>query len=125
MARLSGAPDDRIDRLIARTVGTPDQFLRFVLLILQMRTGGSAEIAALGDPSVAGSTGRGGFGLGVGLLESVVNALADHPEAIDEIDALIERLSATEVGREVLPEELAELWPAVRAAREQARKEIR
>ena len=36
LARLVGDPTDRLDRVLARRIGTPSEFLRFVLLLLQL-----------------------------------------------------------------------------------------
>ena len=52
-----------------------------------------------------------------GLLEAVVNALAEAPGAIDDIARLVKRLTATEQGRQVLPDGWQAFWPAVVEAR--------
>ncbi|MEX0663313.1 MAG: phospholipase D family protein [Acidimicrobiia bacterium] len=120
LATLTGDPPDRLDRLIARQVGSPEAFLRFLLLLLQIGRGESSDIAALlGD---GGGADRGAFGLGSGgVLESLVLALAEHPQSIDEVDALATRLSATEEGRAVLPPEWNEFWPQILEARDRVR----
>jgi hypothetical protein len=115
LASLIGGPEDRLDRLIARQVGSEEDFLRFLQLLLQISGGDLTQFAVL--TSARNPTGR-EFGFGAsGVLESLVAALADHPQAIDDIDGLVARLAATEEGQGVLPEGWGELWSALLAAR--------
>ena len=115
LARLVGDLDDRLDRVLARHIGTPAEFLRFVLLLLQLA--GREDI----DPGLLGTGGA--FGAfttlddSAGLLEAVVRALADHPAAIDDIDRLVNQLSKTEKGRSLLPDQWTAFWAQVMAAR--------
>lgn len=114
MATLLGAPDDRLDRLLAAKVGSPEAFLRFLLLLLQGDSEGM--LAALADGPGDGTA---VFGLsGDGVLEAVAMALADRPEVLDDVDRLVGRLRSTDAGREVLPPGWNELWDQVIAARE-------
>lgn len=124
MATLDGAPDDRLDRLIARHVGSPDAFLRFVLLLLQLGSDDSTDLSMLfGDG--AGGGARSFLGTDSrGLLEPLVTALADHPETLEEIDRLVARLAATEEGRARLPAGWMDLWPAILAARDQVAEDL-
>lgn len=119
LADLVGGPEDRIDQLIARQVGGPDAFIRFLMLLLQLGRGDEASVAALlagGRPSSTTSWLTGGSG---GVLEALAVALAEHPNTLDEIDRLVQRLSATEEGRRVLPDGWDDLWAAIAAAREE------
>ena len=118
LARLVGDPADRLDRLLARRIGTTGEFLRFVLLLLQLagRAGWFPEDEGAGLFGV--------FAMGEassGLLESVLAALASAPGAIDDIDRLVRQLSATEQGRQVLPDGWAGFWPSVLEARSRLR----
>ena len=54
---------------------------------------------------------------GAGLLESVLTALASTPGAIDDIDRFVKGFSATEQGRQILPEEWQAFWTPVMEAR--------
>jgi len=116
MAQLVGDPPDRFDRVLARRLGTPGEFLRFLMLLLQLA--GQAQPLLL-----AGGTGVGSnpFGMGAasgsGLLEALVTALAVQPAAIDDIGRLVDRLSATVEGRAVLPPGWDDLWASISAAR--------
>lgn len=114
LARLVGDPPDRLDRVLARRIGTPSEFLRFVLLLLQL--------AGREDwfPEGSGAGLFGAFTMGdatAGLLEAVLTALASSPGAIDDIDRLVKRLTGTEQGRQVLPPGWDDFWPAVVEAR--------
>lgn len=114
MARLVGDPSDRLDRILARRIGTPEGFVHFLLLLLQLA--GRADWFPEGQ-------GGGSFGAfssgenGSGLLEAVLAALASTPGAIDDIDRLVKRLTTTEQGRQVLPPGWPEFWPSVVEAR--------
>lgn len=115
VARLAGAPDDRLDRLLARQIGTPTDFLRFLLLLLSTDGDGFPACALTG---AGASNSANPFGLAsAGVLESLVMALADRPELLDDVDRLVSRLGATDAGREVLPDGWDEMWTQVRAAR--------
>lgn len=116
LADLDGGPDDRIDRLIARQVGDPQAFIRFLMLLLQLGTGDEAAVASLiSAPPTSSSSGL--FGSAAGVVEALAVALAEHPGSLDDIDRLVDRLSATEEGRKVLPSGWDDVWAAVTAAR--------
>lgn len=120
MATLSGGPEDRIDRLIAKQVGSPEAFLRFLMLLLQLGKGDLFDPGSI-LPGQSPST-FGAFGIGsAGVLESLVTALADQPQSIDEIDRLVTRLSATAEGKNHLPPGWDAMWSQVLIARETLR----
>ena len=114
LTRLVGDPADRLDRVLARRIGTTSEFLRFILLLLQL-AGREGWF-----PEGQGVASFGAFGMGEGgsgLLEAVLTALASSPGTIDDIDRLVKRLTATEQGRNVLPEGWDAFWPPVVDAR--------
>ncbi|MEE4382723.1 MAG: phospholipase D family protein [Pseudomonadales bacterium] len=113
-ATLAGAPEDRLDRVLARHVDSPEAFLRFLMILLQF-----TDAAHLVLPEVEETGAAGRWLLRMqrkGILESVLHALATHPEMIEEIDRLVARLEATEAGRARLPEGWDALWKEVRLA---------
>jgi hypothetical protein len=114
LARLIGDPADRLDRVLARRIGTPSEFLRFVLLLLQLAGRESWFPDGQGGGIFGAFTGGDG---GSGLLEAVLIALVSAPGAIDDIDRLVKRLTATEQGRQVLPDDWDAFWPSVVQAR--------
>jgi hypothetical protein len=117
LARLVNDPSDRLDRILARRIGTTGEFLRFILLLLQLagREGWFPEGEGLGGFATFAAGGTSG------VLEAVLTGLAASPNTIDDIDRLVTRLAATEQGRKVLPEGWAEFWPSVVAARDRLR----
>lgn len=118
MSTLDGAPQDRLDRLIAKHVGSPEAFMRFVLLLLALGNDDSTDLSMMFG--AGGTNARPFLGMGSrGLLEPLVSTLADHPETLLEIDRLVDRLSATDDGLERLPTGWMELWPAILEALDQ------
>lgn len=114
VAELVGDPDDRLDVVLARQIDTPDKFLRFLFFLLSL--GNPAALASLETGSGSGLGGSPSGTGGSGVLELVLGALAASPSALDDLDALVRRLSATEVGRSSLPEGFLEFWSVVREA---------
>jgi hypothetical protein len=53
---------------------------------------------------------------GSGVFELIVNALADRPESLHDLDKLVQRLQCTEAGIRVLPDGFDILWQSVSAA---------
>lgn len=111
---LVGDPAERRDEILARQVDTPEKFLRFLTLLLGL---GELPVGA----REAGSDGLGSrsrFGPAPGVLELALRALAQQPQALDDLDRLVERLLATAAGRQLLPTGFTDLWPVIMAARE-------
>ncbi len=50
------------------------------------------------------------------LFEELVRAYSRQPESLERIDRLLEELTATSEGREILPEGFEELWQIFKAA---------
>jgi hypothetical protein len=113
LARLIGDPQDRLDRLLARRIGSPSEFLRFILLLLQLA--GRDDWLPGGDGSGSFATFAAGDS---GVLEAVLDALATAPRTIDDIDRLVTRLSASQQGRNLLPDGWNDFWPSVVTARD-------
>jgi hypothetical protein len=117
IASLTGDPDDRLDRVLAEQINTPEKFLRFLMLLLGL--GGSVDVAGLADADAGGGAGAWRRG-GTGVLELVLGALADRPAQLDELAGLVGQLAATERGRAVLPGGFLRLWQHV----DQVRREL-
>ncbi len=113
LAELDGAPAHRLDEVIARQIGSPEQFLRFLALLLGM-----------GQPLWALAAGPGGGAAGKdssrieapGLFELLMRALVEHPHRLDDLARLVDRLGAR-ADRSVLPDGFAEIWSVVDAVR--------
>lgn len=134
VADLIGEPADRLDRLLAKQVGTTDAFLRHLMILVQLGQGdgsfaeafSEAEFGATSDEATeegsVGATDRRStrsWRTHAGVLESLIAILSDHPQTIDEIDRLVTRLQATEQGQSLLPPNWNEIWPQVIKARQQ------
>jgi len=119
---VSGAPPDRRERMLLSLLRNRQQVLRFLLFLLAE---GSADMAGalaaarkIGDGSVDGSDGA--FGSQFPLLELLLRALHRQPVKLDQVARLIEELSSTEEGRQLLPDGWERVWQPIWSAREQA-----
>lgn len=109
-AELHGDPPGRFDEILAAQIDTPEKFLRFLALLLGLASGADVDnLLALG--SGAGPHRR--VAAGPGVFESVVRALAQQPQTIDDLDRLVGRLVLTEKGRGTLPQGFTGLWSLV------------
>jgi hypothetical protein len=113
-AELHGDPPGRLDDVLARQVDTPEKFLRFLMLMLSFH--GGPPVPEVHNESGGTWGALGAFG-DRGIFESLMRALADHPAALDDLDRLIDRLKATDSGRQVLPDGFGDLWETVMNAR--------
>ncbi len=110
-SRLTGAPDDRFQRILARQIDTPEKFMRLLSLLIGFDAGGAPDDAANGDGQGTWSTGPGG-----GVLELLARALSENTGSIDRLGEIVEHLRRSERGREVLPKRWDDVWkPAVEA----------
>ncbi|GAA3232857.1 phospholipase D family protein [Dactylosporangium siamense] len=119
VATLVGDPDDRLDHVLAEQIDTVEKFQRFLLLMLGL----GAEAAAV--PLVEGEGGGSAnwrTGLG-GIFELLINALAEHPERLDDLANLIARIEAR--GANLWPDEFSTLWAVVVQARQAELEEAR
>lgn len=113
-ARLAGAPDDRCQRILRSLLANPQQFMRFLLMLLA-DDGLDAQraLAATAPPSDRGGTGSGSGPLRLPLLEPLLRTLATDPHRLEPIASLVEDLLSDEAGRQRLPEGFEELWSSV------------
>ncbi len=120
LASLVGDPEDRLDLVLARQIDTPEKFLRFLYLILSL--GDPHFLAQLAAMQGAGGNRFTSSGGGPGILELVLRALADKPDALDDLARLVERLRATEEGRALMPPGFEDLWTQALLARDMVEK---
>jgi hypothetical protein len=118
IAQLTGDPDDRLDRILARLFRDKETFLRFLMLLLALSddgaTGSSLDLLMGGTGKWTDSS--------RGLMEALVTALASRPAAIDDIARIVKSLERSEHGREVLPPGWDDLWDSIKEARTQIRR---
>ncbi|TKJ28320.1 phospholipase D family protein [Blastococcus sp. CCUG 61487] len=113
LADLIGAPADRLDEIVARQVDSPEKFLHFLALLLGM----GQPAWALASGQGAGAQQRPGSTFEApGLLELLMRALVEHPERLDDLARLVERLQQG-AGATVLPPGFSEVWTVVDAVR--------
>lgn len=116
---LVNDPEGRLDEVLARQVNTPEKFLRFLALLLGL---GNPHLLVILAGSGNSTDGSANVGAAPGILELILRALADRPEALTDLDRLVQRLAATDAGRKVLPDGFEALWRVVTAARRQVEK---
>jgi hypothetical protein len=122
-AALEGAPADRLDRLLVQLLRTRGDVLRYMLFLLAGDDAAIATVRGLtGDPSSRSGSGDGqASAIDLPLVEWMVRALARTPERVDHLARLIASLRATDEGRELLPQDLDEIWDVIWAARTASR----
>ena len=112
-SQLEGAPDDRFQEIMVRQIDTPEKFLRLLLLLIGLASGGNVNFADTSDGSAGWSTGS-----GYGVLELLARALSERPESIDHLEEIVEHLRRSPSGRAVLPPGWDDVWvPALEARR--------
>ena len=101
---------NRLDAILIRQIDTREKFLRYLYLLL-----GHIDAFEILTEQGSGDTGRWAAALasGHGLLELVMNALANRHESLRDLDALVRKIQASDDRRHVLPEGFAELWEQV------------
>jgi hypothetical protein len=113
---LSGAPEDRRERVLQSVLTDPEQVMRLLLLML---SGDGLRVEDLGGTTPGRTwTGRFGGPEGETLLEAILRALSRRPETIDSVGELIRDLQQTEEGKKLLPEGLEAIWSPIWEARE-------
>lgn len=119
LAKLVNDPSDRLDVVLASQIDTPEKFLRFVHLLLSLGSphlmADAAEGSGTGDSWLVGPGSP-------GVLELALRALVHRPQAIDDLDRLVQRLETTEAGVSLLPDGFTEVWSQVRVARKRGRR---
>jgi hypothetical protein len=113
-AELIGAPESRLDEIVAEQINTPEKFLRFLLLLL----GAEPDPTDWSHDNHGDAEDFGAWRASVsGVFELLTTSLASRPETIDDLAGIIRRLQKTEQGRSILPAGWDNLWGAVLAAR--------
>lgn len=113
-ARLSGAPTDRKEQLLASVLDDPDKVLRYLLFLLAELTGDETLLDVLGghgatfDWSTSAAMPP--------LLETLLRALAHAPESLDRVAEFIDDLQAGTSGG-LLPSGFDDVWHPIREAR--------
>ncbi|MEZ5380996.1 MAG: phospholipase D family protein [Microthrixaceae bacterium] len=93
-AKMSGAPDDRHDQVLASLLDDPDKVLRYLLFLLAELAGDESLLDALKG---AGLSFDWSNGLGQPpLLETMLRALVDSPASLDPVGDLVDSFQASQ-----------------------------
>ena len=117
-AELTGAPDDRKERLLRLLLKDRRRVIQLLFLILM---GEGADVSSFVQAARDGESATQGFFGGwdrAALLEMLLRCLSHNPRRIDEAAALIADLAKTPEGADLLPEGLKEIWEPVWTARQ-------
>jgi len=117
---ILGMPKNRDDHIIRAILTDRGQFLRYLRFLLAEELGWLPGLeAGAAEEGSFGWKGRALEDMEIPLFEDLARALSRSPGKIDQITELVERLRATQEGREILPEGFEVLWEAIREAKEQ------
>ncbi len=108
---VDGMPEGRIAHVLRTLIDSPEKFLKFLRALL----GGLDGMADWAADDGAGAW-QGEWAAGLGgetLLEDLVRAAAREPERLEPVRRLMEDLRATPEGREIVPDDLYELWQVI------------
>jgi hypothetical protein len=107
---VKGLPEERRAAVVRTIVASREGFLKYLLFLL-------ADLDEDGLPNeillaVSGDGTSKGFALqeALPLLEEMTRALSRDPDRLRSIQTLIEDLTRTDEGREMVPEEFLEMW---------------
>jgi len=116
---LEGAPADRNERILRAMLKDKSQVLRLMLLLLSLDRGSDPAGILTGELGV-GELGKWRPGAPPGILplfECMVRAMARDPRRLDDLNSLIQDLKGHPETRELLPDDLDEIWGPIWEAR--------
>lgn len=109
-----GMPEGRVAHVLRGLIDSPERLLVFLRALL----GGLEGLADWMNDDGNGAW-QGDWAAGLGgetLLEDLVRAASRDPERLEPVRRLIEDLRSTTEGREIVPDDLYEIWRTVDAA---------
>lgn len=118
---LSGAPDDRKQRVLRSFLTDRGRFMRFLMLLLADEgfDPGALSEAMNGQ---RGQSEAAGNAFAVGLLEKLLHALDASPRRLDHLESLLQQLTSEPEGLELLPPGFSEIWGPIWTVREARRQ---
>jgi hypothetical protein len=112
---VDGFPADRDAHVMRLVIDNRGRFLAYVQALLAgIEEGSFHDRLEVSGEGARWEVGAGGFG--PGLLEQLVRAKSRAPERIVEIRRVVEALSSTPEGHELLPREFIEVWSMIAEA---------
>ena len=118
---LSGAPEDRRERLLRSFIKDRQRLMRFLLFLLA----DDAELADAMNEKRSRVNGQknGDVDSSVsGLMESLLRTLHKSPERLDAVARLVADVRRDPEGAALLPPDFDRIWPPIWAAREKANR---
>ena len=109
--QLSALPEDRLPRLIANMLRNRERFMHLLWLLLSPDQDVSfGELSEL----LSKESSRTEWGVELpGLLERMLETLASDPSKLDAVASLLEDLTKTQEGRELLGDDFQGVWEAL------------
>lgn len=107
----TGMPEGRVSQVLRTLIDSPQRFLQFLRALL----GGMDEITdwAMGEGNGSWQ-GQGLDGMSnATLLEDLLRAASQDPQRLEPLQRLIEDLRTTAEGRDIVPDDLHELWQTI------------
>jgi hypothetical protein len=117
-AELTGAPSDRHQRILSGLLSDKTKVLRYLLFLLSDPTQDGHLLGLLGATRGGETSGGSNSHVEIPLLEALLRTLAQNPERLDPIGRLIDDLSKTAEGSELLPSGINEVWGPIWKARQ-------
>jgi len=112
---IEGVPSHRSDKILRRIISDSSSFLRYLLLLLSEGDNLNPEMGELIDQlKNSGASVDSDNPYELPLLEELVRALARHPQKIDRIARLIDKLSGDGDSEEnILPKGFDQIWEPI------------
>ena len=113
--QVSGLPEDRLPRLIARMLRNPKQFMQLIWLLLTPDQDVSfGELSGL----LSNEGNRTDWRVALpGLLERMLETLGSDPGKLDAVASLLQDLRKTQEGRELIGADFDRVWETLWAVR--------
>ncbi|ACZ31351.1 conserved hypothetical protein [Xylanimonas cellulosilytica DSM 15894] len=115
VAELHDDPADRRDAVIAAHLTDRAAFIRFLMLLLDLR---GISMPQTGTGGGAWGSVTGGNGTGAGLFEALMRSVGPNRTGLEDVQRVVEFLSRQPDGDALLPEGFAALWESVWAAQQ-------
>ncbi len=116
---LSGLPDDRLQRLLASTLGDHSRLVQLLWLLLSPDD--DLTFAEFGQLLGNGETGSSSQLALPGLLERMLTTLSRDANRLDAVDTLVSELRKTEDGKQLLGTDFDAVWEPLWQVREKMR----
>ncbi|HEX8174612.1 MAG TPA: phospholipase D family protein [Pyrinomonadaceae bacterium] len=119
---LTGAPEDRRERILRSLLSSKERVLRFILFLLAEGGTDASAILLATRARLSGKEGNRSKGIELPLFENLVRALDRNPTKLDQVSRVINELMKSPEGLQLLPEGFNSIWEPILAAREGLKK---